>query len=139
MQDRRDDVWGGVERTRGEVRELCVAMTVKLRYERRERDVHCGALLQKWHGWDEVSPASPVGLLSGTPCVSVEVPIEALYFPETAYRTFGTGTLHAAPGIRTGPGMGVFLGAGLVHTHSLRSSCAPTGAGGPAAVVGEID
>ena len=37
----------------------------------------------------EVSPVSAVVLLSGSPFVSVELPIEALYLPDAAYRKVG--------------------------------------------------
>ena len=87
-------IYGAVlERTRGEVREQCVEMTVDLRYAPRERSKNEIAELFHSNGMGgiEVSPVSPVGLLSGTPFVSVELPIEALYLPDAAYRKFGKG------------------------------------------------
>ena len=68
-------------------------MTVDLRYTPRERSQNEIAELFHSNGMGgiEVSPVSPVGLLSGTPFVSVELPIEALYLPDAAYRKVGEG------------------------------------------------
>ena len=87
-------IYGAVlERTRGEVRARCVEMTVDLRHTPKERSQNEIAELFHSNGMGgiEVSPVSPVGLLSGTPFVSVELPIEALYLPDAAYRKVGEG------------------------------------------------
>ena len=82
-----------LERTRGEIREPSVEMIVDLSFVPRKRckDAIAELLYSKGLGGTEFSPVSPTGLLASTPYVSVELPMEARYLPDAAYRRVGPG------------------------------------------------
>ena len=82
-----------LERTRGEIREPSVEMIVDLSFVPRKRckDAIAELLYSKGLGGTEFSPVSPTGPLASTPYVSVELPMEARYLPDAAYRRVGPG------------------------------------------------